>query len=131
MPRWAKTLITLAIFVVAGAVMFSQLPRGAFVTDLSRIGQGTPALVVARDINYLAGHEVMEILNSIREEYEGRVEFLAAHLGRPDGQAFANRYNMRDGTVVLFAADGSMLANLRVPQTADDVRRALADANIH
>jgi hypothetical protein len=45
---------------------FTQLPRGAFSTELSRIGQGTPALVVARDSNYLAGAEVMDLINIIR-----------------------------------------------------------------
>ena len=99
MPAWAKTLLTLAIMIVVGALIISQLPRGAFPTDLSRIGQGTPALVVARDINFLAGAEVMDLLNSIRPEYHDRVEFLAAHLGHPDGQAFARRHDMRDGTV--------------------------------
>jgi hypothetical protein len=129
-PGWAKALITLAVIIGAGALIFTQLPRGAFPTDLSRVGQGTPALVVARDINFLAGAEVMDLLSTIRPEYGDRVQFLAAHLGHPDGQAFARRHDMRDGTVVLFSADGSRLATLRAPETAAEIRRALQDANI-
>jgi hypothetical protein len=130
-PGWAKVLITVVVIVGAGALIFTQLPRGAFSTDLSRVGQGTPALVVARDINFLAGAEVMDLLNSIRPEYDGRVEFLAAHLGHPDGQAFARRYNMRDATVVLFSGDGERLVTMRAPQRAAEVREALRTANIH
>jgi hypothetical protein len=129
-PGWAKALITVAVIVGAGALIFTQLPRGAFSTDLSRVGQGTPALVVARDINFLAGAEVMDLLNTIRPEYDDRVEFLAAHLGHPDGQAFARRHDMRDATVVLFSGDGQRLATLRAPQSAAQVREALRAANI-
>jgi hypothetical protein len=130
MPAWAKTLITMVVIVAAGALMLSQLPRGVFPTDLSRIGQGTPALVVARDINYLAGAEVMDLLNSMRPEYGDRVEFLVAHLGQPEGQAFARRHAMQDGTLVLLAGDGARLARLHAPQTTDEVRQALLAAGI-
>lgn len=130
-PGWAKVLITVVVIVGAGALIFTQLPRGAFPTDLARVGQGTPALVVARDINFLAGAEVMDLLNSIRPEYDGQVEFLAAHLGHPDGQAFARRHGMRDATVVLISGDGQRLATLRAPQRAAEVREALRAANIH
>lgn len=129
-PRWGKLLITLVVIVAAGALIFTQLPRGAFSTDLARIGQGTPALVVARDINFLAGAEVMDVLNTLRPEYGDRLELLAAHLGRPEGQAFARRHGMRDGTVVVFAADGTRLAALDAPRTPAEVRKALRDLNI-
>lgn len=128
MPAWAKMLITMVIIVGAGALMISQLPRGVFPTDLSRIGQGTPALVVARDISYLEGAEVMDLLNGIRHEYGDRVEFLAAHLGHPDGQAFAHRHGMRDGSVVVLAGDGSRVAVLHQPRSADVIHQALEQA---
>jgi hypothetical protein len=122
---WVKTLVIVGLVIGAAALLFAQLPRGVFSTDLSRIGQGTPALVVARDANYLAGAQVMDLINSVRPEYEGRVEFLAAHLGHPDGQAFARRHEMQDAVVVVFGADGSPSARLVVPQTAEELRAAL------
>lgn len=123
--RWTKALISVAVVVGALALLVTQLPRGAFSTDLSRIGQGSPALVVARDANYLAGGEVMDLINTVRPEYEGRVAFLAAHLGHPDGQAFARRHNMEDAVVVIFDAGGSAATRLIVPQTAEELRAAL------
>ncbi|MEY6434192.1 hypothetical protein ABC977_17480 [Thioalkalicoccus limnaeus] len=130
LPGWAKTLMTLVLIVCVGALLWAQLPRGAFSTDLSRIGQGTPALVVARDKNYLAGAEVMDLLNRIRPDYKDKVEFLAVHLGHPDGQAFARRFGMVDATVILFSADGTPLAKFAIPQTTAQIRDALDAANI-
>ena len=124
-PRWMKALITTAIIIAAAVLIFTQLPKGAFSTDLSRIGQGTPALVIARDINYVSGGEVMELINGMRPEYGAQVEFLVAHLGRPDGREFARRHGAGDGTVVLFAGDGSRLSTLHAPETEDEVRRLL------
>jgi hypothetical protein len=131
MSRGVKGLITIAVIVAATAVIFTQLPKGALPTDLSRIGQGVPALVVARDINYVAGGEVMDLMAAMRPHYGDRLEFLVAHLGRPEGQDFARRYSARDGTVVLFAADGSRLTSLHAPQTEAEIRRALESFNIH
>lgn len=128
LPAWKKALITLAILAAAGAFMFSQLPQDIFPTDLSRIGQGTPALVVARDINFVAGAEVMALINSIRSEYNDQVQFLAVHLGHPDGQAFARDHAMEDGTVVLFAGDGSPVSILHAPTDSSQIRRLLVDA---
>ncbi|RKT42937.1 hypothetical protein [Thiocapsa rosea] len=124
-PRWPGVLITVCVVVGVLALLVTQLPRGAFSTDLSGIGQGTPALVVARDKNYLAGGEVMDLINTVRSDYEGRIAFLAAHLGHPDGQAFARRHGMEDAVVVVFDADGSPAARLVIPQTAEELRAAL------
>ena len=128
--RWPRALVTVAVVVGALALLLSQLPRGAFSTDLSGIGQGTPALVVARDKNYLAGGEVMDLINTVRPEYEGRVAFLAAHLGHPEGQAFARKHGMEDAVVVVFDADGAAAAKLVIPQSADELRAALDQVDI-
>ncbi len=124
-------VITLVVIVGAGALIFTQLPRGAFSTDLSRIGQGTPALVVARDISFVAGAEVMDMLNTMRPEFSDRVEFLAVNLGNPQGQGFARQHRMQDGTVVLFSGDGTRIGVLDRPSTQREVRQLLGAANIH
>jgi len=124
-----KVTITLVILLAAGAFIFSQLPQDIFPTDLSRIGQGVPALVVARDINFAAGAEVMQLINEIRPDYSDRLHFLAVHLGHPDGQSFAKQHGMRDGTVILFSGDGSPLATLIAPQTTDEIRQTLVYVN--
>ena len=127
-PRWSKWLITLLVMAAVGSLIWSQLPRGAYPTDLSRVGAGKPALVLAHDANFAAGMAVMELMNVIRDDYVGQVEFLVAHLGMPDGQAFAGRHAARDGSVLLFSANGTLVDTLHQPQTVDALREALAQA---
>lgn len=129
-PGWAKLVITLVVVVGAALLVYTQLPKGAFSTDLSRIGQGKPALVVARDISFVAGAEVMDLLNTVRPEFGERVEFLAVNLGNPHGQSFARQHGMRDGTVVVFAGDGTRVAAMDVPRTQREVRDLLGAANV-
>jgi len=130
-PGWAKVLMTVAVIVGAGALIFTQLPRDVFSTDLSRIGQGTPALVVARDIRYVAGAEVMDLLNSMRPEFSDRVEFLAVNLGNPQGDGFVRQHGMEDGMVVLFSGNGTRIGALGRPATQQELRQLLGAANIH
>lgn len=125
-PRWSKWLITMLIMAVVGSLIWSQLPRGAYPTDLSRVGAGKPALVLAHDANFAAGMAVMELMNVIRDDYAGKVEFLVAHLGMQDGQTFASRHAARDGSVLLFSAEGELVGTLHQPQTVDALRQALA-----
>lgn len=129
-PGWAKVVITLVVIVGAAALILSQLPRGAFPTDLSRIGQGKPALVVARDISFVAGAEVMDLLGEIRPEYAERVEFLAVNLGDPNGRRFVRRHGLRDGSVVLFSGDGTRVGAVQTPRSKREVRELLRAANI-
>lgn len=123
-PGWAKLLITIAVVAGASTLIWTQLPRGHFSTDLTLIGQGQPALVMARDIAYLEGAEVMDRMNAIRDDYAD-VLFLVAHLGRPEGREFARRFEARDATVILFDAQGQALAILRAPPSAQVIRQAL------
>jgi hypothetical protein len=126
-PRWSKWLINLLIVAAVGGLIWSQLPRGAYPTDLSRIGAGQPALVLAHDANFAAGMAVMELMNVIRSDYPD-VEFLVAHLGLAEGQAFARQHAAGDGTVLLFSGGGERVATLHHPQSVDDLRQALNQA---
>jgi len=127
-PRWLKWPLILLALASVGALLWQALPGGAYPTDLSRIGAGRPVLVLAHDTNYVGGAEVMELMNGIRADYAARVDFLVAHLAMADAQAFAARHEASDGTVLLFAADGRRVGMLYQPQSADELRRALAQA---
>jgi hypothetical protein len=125
---WRRRLIITGITVASGSFIWNQLPKGGYPTDLSRIGQGQPVLVLAMDSNYLAGGSVMNLLNDLRHDFGESVQFLVASLTLPDGQAFANQHQASDGTVVLFDAHGQRVAVLHAPRTQHELRKALQEA---
>lgn len=123
-PRWSRWLVTLAVLAGVGGLIWSQLPKQAYPTDLTRIGAGQPALVLAQDPQSAAGLAIMEMMDAIRGDYPD-VEFLVAHLGLPSGQDFARRHAVGDGVVMLFDAAGVRIATLPHPHNADELRAAL------
>lgn len=125
---WRRRLVVAGFVVAACGFIWSQLPKGSYPTDLSRIGQGQAALVLAMDSNYLAGASVMHLLSGVRDDFADSVQFLVASLALPDGQAFARQHQAGDGTVLLFDAKGQRVAVLHAPQTEDELRQALRDA---
>jgi hypothetical protein len=125
---WRRRLIVSAAIVAAGSFLWSQLPKGSYPTDLSRIGQGQATLVLTIDSNYSGGASVMELLNDVRHDFADSVQFLVASLALPNGQAFADQHQASDGTVLLFDARGQRLAVLYTPQSQDELRRALQQA---
>jgi hypothetical protein len=125
---WRRRLIVTGVFVALGAFAWSQLPEGSYPTDLSRIGQGQAAVVLAMDSHYLEGAAVMHRLHDVRDEFGHSVQFLVASLGQADGQAFAAQHQANDGTVLLFDARGQRVAVLRPPQTQDELRQAVRQA---
>lgn len=125
---WRRRLITTGLIVGIGTLVWSQLPKGSYPTDLSRIGQGQAALVLTMDSNYLAGATVMGLLDELRHDFADSVQFLVASMALQDGQAFAQRHQTVDGSVVLFDAQGRRVAVLHSPQTQDEVRKALRQA---
>ncbi len=120
-------LIALTITAGVLALVWSQLPRQPYSTDLSRIGQGQPALVLAYDIQSMGGMEVMKMMDDLRGEYTDRVAFLVAPLGAPHGQAFGRQFNLDNGSVVLISGKGAVVNTLHLPANTDVLQQALED----
>jgi hypothetical protein len=120
-----KWLIYLAIIGGVLALVWSQLPRSPYSTDLARIGQGQPALVLAYDIQSMGGMEVMGMMDDLRGAYAERIAFLVAPLGAPHGQAFGTRFGATNGSVVMFSATGSLVGTLHLPANTAELQKAL------
>lgn len=120
---WIRTLIIVASTVLIGAVLWLLLPKGSFSNDLSRVGQGMPALVMLREVHVMGGDLVMEQMLHIYPEFQDLVEFLVVHTGHPDGQAFAADHNISDGSLVLFDAEGEVLGRSARPESPDALRQ--------
>lgn len=128
LPQWGKRLIYLFAFCALAALILSQLPRGSYSTDLSRVGNGRPALVLAYDINSSGGMDVMKVMDALRDEYADRVEFLIADLGTPQGNQFVKRHNGINGTVMFYSAKGSYVHTMHVPPDTETLRSGLDEA---
>jgi hypothetical protein len=120
-------LVILALTVLIGTVMWLLLPKGSFSNDLSRVGQGIPALVMLREVHVMGGDLVMEQMLHIHPEFQDSVEFLVVHTGPPDGQAFAANHNISDGSLVLFDANGEVLGRSARPESADALRQFITE----
>lgn len=119
--KWAVA----AFFVLAAAVAVMNLPRG-FSDDLSRIGKGKAAIVLVRDKNAVQSFDLTEVMNGIRDQYAGQVEFLLTDFNSPEGRAFIAANKAERVTLVLFDAEGKLVKVLYPPQTAGSVQQAIA-----
>lgn len=127
-PAWIKALLILLASGALGTYMWQQLPGAAYPTDLSRVGSGTLTLVLAKDGGFLGGAAVMELMNQVRTDYAGRVDFLVAPLKLAEGASFAARFGARDGTVVVFDGQGRALAQMNQPPDTQTLRAMLDKA---
>lgn len=82
------------------------LPKG-FSDNLSKIGQGLPAVVLTHDKNSVGSMEVMVLLNKVRADYAGKVDFLAVDIDTREGQAFSRQQGVGGVMLVLFDPDGA------------------------
>jgi len=110
------------LFAVAIAL---NLPRG-FSDDLSRIGKGKPAVVLVRDKNAVQSFDLIEVMNGIRDQYAGQVEFLVTDSNTPEGRAFIADKGGARVTLVVLDANGKTVNVLYPPQTAASVQQAIA-----
>ena len=94
-------------------------------SDLSVIGQGKPALVLAYENYSPIGGDALNRLRQVRSDYDSRLDFVVADLGTPDGRAFANRYQLVDGQAVFLKPDGKPLQVTSIAVDQQELRSHL------
>lgn len=119
--RW----IVGGILLMIAAAAAMNLPRG-YSDDLSRIGKGKAAVVLVRDKNAVQSFDLMEVMNGVRDQYAGRVEFLLTDANTPEGNAFIAAKGAARVTLVVLDANGKTVNVLYPPQTTDSVQQAIA-----
>jgi len=125
-PRrlWPKLLILILIVgFIAGAI--ALLPRG-YSQDLSLIGKGSNVVVLVHDHNKVASLETMNAMNTLRGDYEGKVNFLVADLFTPRGRKFAETHGIESTALVFFAPNGEKLGVFHGQQDAELLRKNLS-----
>lgn len=118
---WPKLLAIVVIFVAIGIAVLN-LPRG-YSVDLALIGKGKPAVVQVFDPNSVSSLDLMEAFNGVRDDYEGRIEFLLADLNRDEGKQFAQTHGVGSNTLVLFGPDGTKVGTVPGPQDAEALKK--------
>jgi hypothetical protein len=122
--RKIKWIVGVILLMFATAVAMN-LPRG-YSDDLSRIGKGKAAVVLVRDKNAVQSFDLMEVMNGVRDQYAGRVEFLLTDFNTPEGRAFIAAKGGARVTLVVLDANGKMTNVLYPPQTTESVEQAIA-----
>jgi len=121
-----KWIVAGLLLMFAGAAAM-MLPRG-FSDDLSLVGKGKAAVVLVRDKNAVESFTLMEVMNGIRDQYAGQVEFLLTDFNTPEGRAFITANGAARVTVVVLDANGNKVSVLYPPQNAESMQQAIAGA---
>ena len=120
----AVTAASLVALVAIGYLVLMGVGK-PISTDLSVIGQGKPALILAYENYSLAGGDALNRLRQVKSDYDSRLDFVVADLGTPQGLAFANRYQLIDGQAIFLKQDGKPLQVTSIPADERELRRRL------
>lgn len=122
--KLAVTTVSLVAIMAIG--YFVQMSVGKSISsDLSVIGQGKPALVLAYENYSPAGGEALNRLRQVKSDYDSRIDFIVADLSTPQGQAFANRYQLFDGQAIFLKLNGKPLQVTGIPADEQELRLRL------
>ena len=122
--RIAVTAVFLVVLAALGYLFIISIGK-PISTDLSIIGKGKPALVLAYDNFSPTGGDALNRLRNVRNDYDSRLDFMVADLGTPQGEAFANRYKLADGHAVFIMKDGQPLRVTSIPEDDRELRNRL------
>ena len=101
-------LMTIAVIVVLLGIAVYMLPKG-FNDDLAMIGRGSNVVVLIQNKGAQQSMDLVNLLNDVRDDYEGKVTFLIADSDTPEGKAFAQQQQLDSSVLVFFAPDGTRL----------------------
>jgi hypothetical protein len=101
--RTSLIVVLVVCALLATAVML--LPKG-FSGNLSKIGQGSVVVVLTHDKNTVGSMQFMALLNKVRSDYAGKVDFLAVDIATSEGQAFIRQQGVGAAVLVMFGPDG-------------------------
>jgi hypothetical protein len=113
-----------ALIIALVVFMVGRLPP-PYDTDLSRLGEGRPAAVIIHDHNTVDSIVLMQHLDELRAEYEPALLLLLADFHRPDGRAFAERYDLPRASLTLFDARGEQVQTYTRHREREDLVRFL------
>ncbi len=126
MKQTVIVLGVVALVALVSVMAMIQFGGRPVSTDLSQVGGGTPALVLAHENYAPASMAAMDHLNRLRGSYGERVLFLVADTGVPAGRAFVESHGLVQGMAILLAGDGSAIGVVNLADGESDTEQLLA-----
>lgn len=134
-PHKRSTLATLRNMGIAGVIVAAGAAYGVGAVqttveefDLTRIGQGIPAVVQIHDPNCSRCRSLQKQTRKALKSFEETdVIFLVANIKTPEGQALAARHNVGHVTLLFFDGEGQMKKNVHGTQTRGFIRNEITE----
>jgi hypothetical protein len=123
----SSSLLTVGVIITLLVIAFLMLPKG-FSDDLSRIGQGSNVVVLMHNKEAVQSLDLMALLDGVRADYAGRIEFLAVDIDTDAGKALMEREQIGGSTLLLFDPDGTRRGVLVSVRDERTLRAALDNA---
>jgi len=121
--KWVAVVLCVLLAIV---VVAKNLPRG-FSDDLSSVGKGKAAVVLIRDKNAVQTFDLLELMNGLRDQYAGKVEFLLTDSNTSQGKRFMKANEAPRVTLVLLDPAGKKVKVLFPPQTVESLQQEISD----
>jgi hypothetical protein len=118
-------LVTAAFLLLTAVLVVKILPHG-YSDDLSLTGKGRPSLVLIRDKNAVQTYELIDVMNDIRDQYEGSVDFILTDFNTAEGRRFMDTTGAPRATLVLLDGQGQLVKVIYHPQTPATLKQELA-----
>lgn len=118
--------VVLGLILVMAVIAVMILPRG-YSDDLTRTGKGVPSIVLIRDKNAVQSFDLLTVMDSLRDQYAGKVEFLLTDYGTTETTMFMEAHHAPKVTLVMLDANGKLVKVLYPTQTVASVEQEIAD----
>lgn len=119
--------IALPVLGAAGVFSVRAVQATVAESDLSRVGQGTPAIVQIHDPQCPLCQQLQrQTRRALRGFDRDAAVFLVANIASAEGSAFAAQFGVPHVTLLLFDADGVMQQVVRGPIERDALDDILA-----
>ena len=121
-----NNLIAIAVILALLAIIASTLPKG-YSDDVSQIGNGNNIALLIHDKNTVTSLDIMALMDEIRDDYAGIVDFMvvSVDVATPQERAFVQQQKVRNAAVLLFSPEGERLDVLWSVPDVDALRTSL------
>lgn len=124
--KWLKnsgiSFAFIAIFV-GSFIIYTNNKKGEY--DLSVIGNGMAAVVQIHDPNCQLCRRLKNNVDSVKKDFQDRIQFKIANISSPKGRAFAQHHKVPHVTLLFFNKRGQKVNVLQGVSSKEAIKAAL------